>query len=157
MKAQLYFSGCSCGCTPSETWDITADTEEGIIYGLADQMCDCAVYGSNPFRKCYIEALPTGIERSDVREMALKLFELEKQIREKEDERTKKVFKAPYVSAGDEYPLTEEQIAVNDEVRKKFKAEKSAMTRGINKLKEEKKSFHRDYDTEREWYDDDDY
>ena len=156
MKAKMYFAGCSCGCTPSETYYVTAETREGLIYGVADQMCNYAVYGKDPFRKCYLESIdPSDIDRNEIRELGLKLFELSKKIHEKKVEYEKKKFKAPYRSSGKKYPLTDEQIAVNENAKKAFDKDKEEMKKEIDKLKKDQQSFYRDYNTEGHYdYDD---
>jgi len=151
MKASIHFGGCSCGCTPSQDKTITSNTREGLIYGIADNILNYRVYGSNPYRKCYWKILEgEQIDEKEIYAMADKLYAMEEQIHAKERE-LEGAFQAPYIATYEgTYPLTEEQKNINKAEHDKYLLKKEEIKKEIDEIRRQKASFYVDFDVELE-------
>lgn len=60
IEANLWFSGCSCGCTSSCSVTIRAETQEDLDRACVSWACQYRVDGQHPFRK--VHGLPSSAE-----------------------------------------------------------------------------------------------
>lgn len=154
MRASMYFYGCSCGCTPSESKTINAVSREDLIKGVADFHRDYETVGSNRFRKVSLrnqDADPDGDKEflKDVYTFLDKVEIIDKKI-EKADNIVWKEWVSPF-TARNGFELTEEQKNINQCERIVFDSEKEKAAKEVRKLRSEVETlFQGDWEYEYE-------
>lgn len=145
MMVLVDFGGCSCGCTPHEAKEVTSETRDGLIWGLAVVANEYRTRGDKPYAKISFEELPPDITRDEVLALAARLADFDDRMHEKE-RKIDNTFLLPFMCR-EGYQLTPEQNEVNRKAKEDQEARNRAVEAEVAKILEEKLSLKRgDYE-----------